>query len=166
VRLMLLLLVLTFSCIGAHAQAPQADHIDIGEYGLYTTAASGEVVAPGTTTGATTQLNNIQHLVTTRTVPAQLGVHFGFRYTVAGTPAGDSVRLHMVTIFPSPGLRQPGNPQPQLRSEYDTARAIGSQLYRDYSFEHDWELVPGIWTFQIWYQGRMLAEQKFTVVKQ
>ena len=165
-RLTLLLLALTFSSIGAYAQAPQAEHIDIGEYGLYTTAASGEVVAPGTATGATSQLNDIRHLVTTRTVPAKLRVHFGFRYTVVGTPAGDSVRLHMVTIFPSPGLRQPGNPEPQLRSEYDTARAIGTQLYRDYSFEHDWELVPGTWTFQIWYQGRMLAEQKFMVVKQ
>ena len=39
-------------------------------------------------------------------------------------------------------------------------------LYRDYTFAHDWELLPGVWTFQIWYQGRMLAEEKFTVVKQ
>jgi hypothetical protein len=46
------------------------------------------------------------------------------------------------------------------------ARAIGAQLHRDYTFEHDWELLPGVWTFQIWYQGRLLAEEKFTVVKQ
>ena len=165
-KLVLWLLVLMLSSVGAYAQPPHVDRIDVAEYGLYTAQVSSEVMAPGTSTGTTKLLTDIQHTVTTRTVPARIGVHFGFRYTVIGAPAGETVRLHMVTILPSPGLTDPANPQPKLRSEYDMARTIGERLYRDYSFEHDWELVPGVWTFQIWLQGRMLAEQQFTVVKQ
>jgi hypothetical protein len=165
-RLVWSVLVLMLSSINAHAQAPRVDRVDIFEYGLYTAEVNSEVTAPDTAAGKMILLNNIQHTVTTRTVPAQLGVHFGFRYTVVGAPPEATVRLHMVTIFPAPGLSAPDNPQRQPRSEYDLARAIGAQLYRDYTFEHDWELLPGVWTFQIWYEGRMLAEEKFTVVRQ
>ena len=71
-----------------------------------------------------------------------------------------------VTIFPSPGLRDPASSQPKTRSEYDWSTTIGEQSFRIYTFDSDWEIVPGVWTQQLWYQGRMLAEQKFTVVKQ
>jgi hypothetical protein len=38
-------------------------------------------------------------------------------------------------------------------------------LYESYHFDHDWGKVPGVWTFEIWYDGKKLLEQKFTVSK-
>jgi len=31
-----------------------------------------------------------------------------------------------------------------------------------YALSEDYELVEGDWTFQLWYQGQLLIEQKFT----
>jgi|SRR5271165_526494 len=165
-KLVLSLLLFAFSGGTAYAQTPHVDRIDVPEYGIYTANMDSKVPAPGTATGTRNVVGNVQHEATTRTVPAQLGVHFGFRYSVVGAPDGAAVLLNRVTIFPPPGLRNPANPQPKTRSELDLARRIGEQYYADYSFDNDWEIVPGIWTFQLWYEGRMLAEQTFTVVRQ
>jgi hypothetical protein len=40
---------------------------------------------------------------------------------------------------------------------------IGRVFYESYHFDHDWEMVPGAWSFEIWYDGRKLTEQKLTV---
>jgi Domain of unknown function (DUF3859) len=42
---------------------------------------------------------------------------------------------------------------------------IGALCLLGYGFDNAWEIVPGIWTEQIWYQDRMLAERTFTVSK-
>jgi hypothetical protein len=34
--------------------------------------------------------------------------------------------------------------------------------YDAYALNEDYEMVEGEWTFQIWYQDKMLVEQKFT----
>jgi hypothetical protein len=40
---------------------------------------------------------------------------------------------------------------------------IGTLCLLGYGFDNDWEIVPGVWTEQIWYQDRTLAERSFTV---
>jgi hypothetical protein len=50
-------------------------------------------------------------------------------------------------------------------SRFKKMKPIGQVLYFGYGFENDWELVPGTWTFEIWSDGRRLAEEKFTVIK-
>jgi hypothetical protein len=34
-----------------------------------------------------------------------------------------------------------------------------------YQFGHDWEIVPGTWTIELWDGDRKLASQSFQVVK-
>jgi hypothetical protein len=165
-RIALLFLLLLLAVPGAYAQAPQIDRIDVVEYGIYTGNTQAMQSAPGTATGTVSTISDIQHAATTRTIPAQQGVRFGFRFVVAGAPAGAIVPLHMVTIFPPPGLTNPATQQLKAQSEYDTTAAIGTTSYKGYNFTNDWEVAPGVWTMQIWYQGRKLAEQSFTVVRQ
>jgi hypothetical protein len=136
------------------------------EYGIYTGTTQNVRIEPGTATGTVTALGDIEHAATTRNIPAQQGVRFGFRFTVAGAPSGAVVNLHMVTIFPPPGLTNPATQQLKDHSEYDTTATVGTPSFKGYNFTNDWEVAPGIWTMQIWYQGRKLAEQKFTVVRQ
>jgi uncharacterized protein DUF3859 len=166
VRIRLSLLLVTFLSVNAYAQGPQVERIDVVEYGIYAANKRSVVSAPNTATGSRHLLNGIRHVESTRTVPARLGVRFGFRYTVVGAPAGTPVALHIVTIFPPPGLQNPATRQIKAQSEYDIQTTIGNSPYKDYGFDHDWELVPGIWTMQVWYQGRKLVEQEFTVAKQ
>ena len=42
---------------------------------------------------------------------------------------------------------------------------IGALCLVGYGFDNAWEIVPGQWTQQIWYQDKMLAERKFSVSK-
>jgi hypothetical protein len=163
-RIVLSLFLLLAVSTGVRAQT-QIDRIDIGEYGIFTADTTNTTLAPGAVTTQNT-VRNVRLAVTTRTIPAQPGVRFGFRYTVVGAPAGTKVQLHMVTIFPAPGLTDPATQKSATRYEYDIDRTIGTEQYTGYNFDDAWEAVPGVWTFQIWDQGRKLAEQTFTVVKQ
>jgi hypothetical protein len=160
------LLLLTFGSLSAYAQQSHIDRIDIVDYGTYTAQTESHIAAPGTAAGSWTTLGKIQHAVTTRTIPTEIGVRFGFSYIVVGEPQGAPLSLHVVNIFPSPGLNNPAGQQPKERDEYDRIIHVGEELYTGYRFDHDWEIVPGTWTFQLWYDGRMAAEQKFTIVKQ
>ena len=165
-RMMLsLALALWLAPAVTYAQTPQIDRIDIVEHGIYTAKRTGDEAAPNATNGIVANLGDVQHAVTTRTIPAQQGVRFGFRYNIVGTPANATVLLHMVTIFPSPGLTNPATGKTAARSEYDARATIGKRQYKDYGLDNAWEVVPGRWTMQIWYQGRKLAEQTFTVGK-
>jgi hypothetical protein len=164
-RIALALLLAVLASGAAHAQAPQVARIDVIEYGIYTGTPQGARSEPGTAAGTVTTLSDIEHAATTRKIPAQQGVRFGFRFIVAGNPAGAVVPLHMVTIFPPPGLTNPATQIRKDRSEYESNAIIGTASFKGYNFTNDWEVAPGIWTMQIWYQGRKLAEQKFTVVR-
>jgi hypothetical protein len=165
-RTMPLLVPMVLASVGACAQVPQVDRIDVVEYGLYTANTDSRRAEPNTATGTVSMISNIQHAVTTLTVPAQQGVRFGYRFVVAGAPAGAAVPLHMVTVFPPPGLTNPATQQLKARSEYDVTVPIGTTEFRGYNLTNDWEVVPGIWKIQVWYQGQMLAQQEFTVVSQ
>jgi hypothetical protein len=165
-RTLLSSLLLLLASVDAYAQTPQVTRIDVTEYGIYTSTIQSTQAAPGTATGALNHVTNFRLAVTTRTVPAQQGAQFGFRFNVVGPPSGMVVPLHSVTILPPPGLRNPATGQVKTQSDYDANTTVGADNYRSYTLTHDWEVVPGIWTMQIWYQGRKLVEQSFNVVRQ
>jgi len=51
----------------------------------------------------------------------------------------------------------------QTRDVYELQSWIG-QTYTSYSFDEEWELIPGKWKFEVWHKGKKLCEQSFTVV--
>ncbi len=160
------LLLLLLAATGAYAQTPQIDRIDVVEYGIYTNTIENKQANQNSPTGQINEYANIRLAATTHTIPAQLGVTFGEGFTVIGTPNGARVPLHVVVIFPPSGLRNPAMQQPSAHDEWDQNASIGERSHDFYTFENGWEVVPGVWTMQIWYQGRKLAEQSFTVVRQ
>ena len=157
------LLVLIFLSVSAYAQTPVINSIEVTDYGIYTTT-SHEDQASGQGVGHAV-VTNERLTAMTRTVPMQHGVDFGFHYTVVGAPAGAMVPLRIVTLFPSPGLRNPKASQPILRNEYTRNTPIGRPQFHDYGLDEPWELVPGTWTMEIWYGDRKLVSQSFTVAK-
>jgi Domain of unknown function (DUF3859) len=157
--------LLSLAPVGAQAQTPRIDRIDVVEYGIYRTETTKRTETPGTAGGFVRTLTNIRNSEVTRTVPARPGVRFGFRYNVVGAPDGTQVPVTIVDKFPKQGLHKPGSADAFYREEYVAQKTIGKESYTDYGFDHDWELVPGTWTIELWYQGRKLAEQSFTVIK-
>ena len=162
-------LFLIFSPVaGIHAQSaaqvPTIEHMYITEYGLYT---GGEQSCYRDEQGVQRcEQTNIRHTETTLTVPARLGVHFGVRFWVSGTPDAAKVKLTRVWLFPDPGLKSPALKEPIHRREQTETVAIGSGDFTTYAFDDLWELVPGNWTLEYWQGDRKLLSETFTVVKE
>jgi hypothetical protein len=107
------------------------------------------------------------HFVSKTTgVAGELGTQFGIEFRIDGNPVGDGVTLRMVLKFAPQGIRNPN-----IRDTLHTTKIafpnlkIGALCLLGYGFDNAWEIVPGVWREQIWYQDRMLAKQTFTVSK-
>ncbi len=90
------------------------------------------------------------------------GVQFGFRYRLDGVPAGAVVELTRVTRFPV-ALKPPGGPQALSVTQHQVQMKIGATSYIGYGFDHDWELVRGPWTLELWRANQLLARQRFEI---
>jgi hypothetical protein len=102
-----------------------------------------------------------------RIIYLRKGIHFGFHYSIVGSPPDALAPLRMVTIFPPGGLHNPALSQPIPRSEFTVTERVGEahSLYHGIALDYDWALVPGIWTLQIWSGERLLASQDFTLLR-
>ncbi|HEY3641334.1 MAG TPA: DUF3859 domain-containing protein [Xanthobacteraceae bacterium] len=139
----------------------QVRSVEIVRYGIYTaelrsSARDNQGVQENIST-------NFRRADATTTIPAQSGVRFGIEFKVIGAPANKSVSLKKVVVFPAAGLHSPAIPETLYRNETTADATVGEITYAGYKFDDPWELVPGPWSIQLWYGGRMLAEQKFTV---
>jgi hypothetical protein len=146
------------------ASAQQIRRIDVYEFGTY--AASGSSYAhESSPQGIKIEGHDgYTHLQTTRTVVAQLGTRFGFRYRVLGTAPGVYAPLTMVWKFPAPGIvgRDPAHRVQNEVVEFDATSDDNYVITM--SLESVSDLVPGVWTMEIWSGGQKLTEQTFEVL--
>jgi hypothetical protein len=89
-------------------------------------------------------------------------VHFGFRYRVDGPDVGSPVDLTLAVTFPE-AVHPPAG-LPLRRHERHSPVPVGAVSYTGYSFDRDWEFVPGVWTLEVLQGERKLAALSFTVV--
>jgi Domain of unknown function (DUF3859) len=117
-------------------------------------------------TGTIGTTNNWHFVSNSADIAGEVGNQFGIEFRIDGKPAGDGVTLHLVINFPSQGIRNPntGDLMHTTNIAFPNLK-IGATCLLGYGFDSPWEIVPGVWTEQIWYQGRMLAERSFTVSK-
>lgn len=144
--------------------AESVERIDVTEVGIYTVDTEQIVHAPQSTTGIAQRVSasSVRRAKASTTVPGRIGVRFGFRYRIIGD--GQSVTLRRIVHIPEPGVH---NPEKAiiLTSEVHAETAIGPLEIAGYQFGHDWEIVPGSWTIELWDGDRKLASQSFQVVK-
>jgi hypothetical protein len=153
------------SSASVYAQAPSVEGADILWAGIYRAQIVGTFEQPATASGKTNQLANIVKLETTTTVRARLGTSFGFQYSLSGEPEGWPATINIVVILPKSGLLNPATQKRYYREEWRAApNTVGATSVVGYLFEQDWEMVPGLWKFEIWHSGRKLGEQSFCVV--
>ena len=142
----------------------QLDKYEVTKYGLYTSTDEETIVDPHTATGTRKFIKNVVFTDQTYKVPAQLGTRFGFGAVLVGKPEGRSVTVRRVTLFPKKGITNPVTGKTTYQDEAMLSKVIGAESHFGYSFDHPWEMVPGPWTFQVWYGDQKLLEQTFTVV--
>jgi len=148
------------------AQAQTVSRIEIFDAGIYSIQLGEKIDAPGAVTGKTQIVRNPVLVERTTRIPARIGMNFGFNFHVLGQPENGTVTLRQVVRFPPGGVRNPKTGKVHEVSEVDRPSIIGGVRYRGYSFDEEWETVPGKWVFEFWYEGKMIASQTFEVVKQ
>ena len=141
------LVLLTGAMFAAEAQALEVEIVQSGIYQLERGSANGPTL-----------------LASTTTIPAQLGNEFGFEFNVRGTEAGSPVELTLVTEFPPQGLYELETQKTVLRDERNFRSLSDLRGYQGYRLDSPSELVPGTWTFKIFYGDQLLATQTFVLV--
>jgi len=96
-------------------------------------------------------------------ISATKDLAFGIRYIIHGSPLGEKVKIRRIMIYPRSGLRNPETGKVGYKKETASLIKIGDKRLYGYVFGQEWLMVPGDWTFQLWYEGRELAERTFTV---
>ena len=97
-------------------------------------------------------------------IPARIGTAFGPTFVVRA-PGQTSVRLRSVTRYPSPGLTNPVTKVTGMRDETVLTFTVGEASQDLFHFTYDWELVPGVWVWQLWDGETKVAEKSFVIVR-
>ena len=156
--------LLVISCLPAFplfSAANEVEGISITDYGIYKADVMYTQEQEGVATGKFHKFTHPELIEKTERIPAVLGTEFGVRYIIKGSPKGEST--HVVEKWIHPELKNPRTKKAFGTSEYVASSETGKVLYSAYKFEKSWELVPGKWTFQIYYDGKKLLEHTFNV---
>lgn len=166
ISLVLLLTVASLAEAQPAATPPRIDRITIVDRGIYQAEITKKADDPNLVSGARMEVRNFQLVQETTTIHAANGVWFGFRYTITGEPLAEKVPLKIVLLYPERGITNPRTGKTTFREEFSEQRAIGGKpAFWGRKLGAEWGWVEGVWTYQIWFQDRMYAEQKFTLVR-
>jgi hypothetical protein len=165
-RLLLILLAAwLFSAAPLVAQTTNVDRAEILWAGTYNAQIVGTVSQPETAAGKTNRLGQVQKLESTTTIRGRLGTNFGFEYALSGTLAGAHAAIEIMVLLPEPGLLNPETGKRTLRERWQPSPSlVGGATVVGYQSERDWVILPGLWKFEIWHNGRKLGEQSFCVL--
>lgn len=161
----ILILLFIFTSFGlalsAAAENIKIFEIEILEYGEFKAYSVERKDAVNTSLGKMTVLKEIELVKQTGTIDGLLGVQFGVKYFIEGSPKGASVPLS-VRLF-HPKTTNPDTQQASTMDEWIANAKVGKANYSGWIFEYQWEITPGEWTIQLLHEGVTLAEQKFIV---
>jgi hypothetical protein len=149
---------------GCAAAPPKAENLSakILDYGIYNEEVR-EIIKDESVPGGTRGSARYSLIEETNKIPAKLGISFGFRYKLYGVPEKSKLKFKRLFFFPKQGLTDKGKGRTYYKAQLDDELIVRETMEIGYKFEHPWELVPGKWSFQVWYEGKKLAEKTFTV---
>ena len=133
------------------------------QWGIYTLLRGGKIIdSPETTTGKSVSAPVITRDRETDRIPLIKGKYMAYQYRLSNLPGVRTVELRRV-------LKHPEFKLPDGTTSTGSDFMIGRKLddgevfaYDTYALNEDYEMVEGEWVFQIWFQDKMLVEQKFT----
>jgi len=161
--IMLSALALLVASLGiAHAQTPQVKGIEFADFGIYT--LDREIQGRDEAGIARASGSNVRHAASLRTIPAHIGVTFGFHYRIIGTPLNIPVQLRSIVVFPEHGIVPSHAAEPVTQAGFMLQTRIGQPSFMTYTLEDAFELVPGPWAIEIWYGDRKLGTQNFELI--
>jgi hypothetical protein len=161
------LAIFLVTLLGVHVFCSAADPAPKGEvleFGLFDLVGQQQrTTNPATLDGEKVYSDGARFSEQTDRIPATPGVRFGFRYKITGVTEQGSVQFKMVVSHP-PIKNENGVVQRGYSTEEELPAKNGyvSEV-TGYGLDRPEELVPGVWTFEVWYKGQKMVSQSFTV---
>jgi uncharacterized protein DUF3859 len=155
-------LLLLFAPI-AKAQQPRIDRLEVIDAGFLSLEQAESKDAPDAVGGKVFRPRNMRFLAEAPAVTAPVGTSFGVRFVVVGAPRNADVTLRSVWKIPPPGFTDPQRGKAYTESASNMPAQIGMTYLSAYGFNEAWEIVPGVWTLQVWQGDRNLLEHEFTI---
>ena len=135
--------------------------ISVVDYGVYKLSVDHRAAVQRAISGERNVVSNIRIFRRTRTIFAQLGRSFGYRFRIAD-PTLLGRRLTLRTAFPP--LQDPQTGRTGT-SQSRPFMPLSSGIYYDgYRFDYLWELAEGLWRFQLLDGETLLHEEVLHVV--
>lgn len=149
------------------AQSPaQPPTGQILQYGVYTLLSGGEIVqSKKSSTGKSVSKPVITRDRQTDRIPLIKDKYMAYQYRLSNLP--DLRRIKLRRVLMHPPMHLPDG-KVSTGSDYTVTRKVESNevfAFDAYALNEDYEMVVGDWIFQIWYQDRMLVEQRFTTYR-
>lgn len=148
---------------GVPSTAADIEAIEIVEAGLFRAQTTGHYPSPQAVNERTDTLANVVFYTQTTKVPAKLGIRFGTRFRVVGTPVGRVATLRVIWRMPEPGIQNPDTGVLYRQSIAESPSTIGEISVRGYTFDAPWEIRCGDWVLELWFGAHKLLSQTFTV---
>jgi hypothetical protein len=107
-------------------------------------------------------VNDFELIEPTTAIRAKSRLTFGAVYVISSDDFDDFIPMTMVTRFPPGGvITDDGETVAFDRIPCDVAN--GQTSFQCYSFDHAWEMVPGAWHLELWFEEQIVADHVFTV---
>ncbi len=159
------IVALAMSASLACGQSPRVDGAEVVNPGIYSAKVTKRIEDKSISTGNRNVVSEIENIEITTLIPAKVEMFFGLEGTIFGAPKGARIPVKIVWRYPQPGLNNPAGGAAKLTDEYMDSVNIGNTFQFFWQLTQDWQIVPGVWTFEMWYQGLKLISQNFTLVK-
>ncbi len=135
---------------------------DVLDYGIYRIELTGEhVPMPSAGAGAVQPASRVVLVAQTNQIPTNLGTTFGFQFVLNGKPVGAVADVDIIVEHPA--FKKPDGETTGTSDKVPWRYRIGEKVGYTYTFDHDWEALPGKWTIEVWRGGKRLAGKEFTV---
>lgn len=103
-------------------------------------------------------------LQNTHQIKAQIGITFGISFYFLVNNSHKEVDIEVTLCILHPEMI---NPLTRMRATSQTDSFIYTTPYYQYmhvTFEHEYELVKGQWTFQVWKNSELVIEKIFEII--
>lgn len=139
-------------------------------YGIYKRAEKEELIKTSKTPSGVTRIpvGTMYITTTTNRIPARLGTAFGLHYEISNLDLKDGETVEITKVTTHPRMKKPDGTVSASFTyvEKDTVKDGKSVAQTGYGFDHDYELVPGLWRIELKHKGKTLITQEFTVYKE
>ena len=136
--------------------------VEVLEFGIFRKIVSGgDVRVPDTISGIRHEVPRVVLLESTTNIPARIGTSFGFRVKVPAHLSEKNAAYTAQCIHPQ--LTDPSSGRSGEIEQWNTPGFAGNVGYVGYTLDHEWELVPGSWTIQLFAGSKLVAERTFRV---